>query len=91
MKLYNVVIIHDVFVVGNDPEKAREAVLAAIREGATPSEMTALEARTEGNICQSWREQKPFVAADISDDDFEKKIKGHTTIELWKSLYTKQK
>jgi len=65
-------------------------VLAAIREGATPSEMTALEARTEGNIRQSWREQKPFVAADVSDADFEKKVKGHTTIEMFKQIYTKQ-
>jgi len=91
MKLFNTVVIFDVFCVGNDPEKAREAVLDAIREGMKPSEMTALEARTEGNIRQSWRDQKPFVAADISDADFEKKIKGHTTIELWKSIYTKQK
>jgi predicted NAD-dependent protein-ADP-ribosyltransferase YbiA (DUF1768 family) len=90
MKLFNVVIIHDVFVVGDNPEKAREAVLAAIREGTSPTEMTALEARSESNIRQSWREQKPYVAADISDADFEKVVKGHTTIEMFKQIYTKQ-
>lgn len=91
MKLFNTIVIFDVFTVGNDPEKAREAVLTAIRDGATPTEMTALEARSESNIRTSWRDQKPFVAADVSDADFEKKVKGHTTVEMFKQIYTKQK
>ena len=89
MKLYNTVIIYDVYAVANSGEEATKAVLAAIREGVNPSEMTALETRTANNIRQSWLDQGPYVGADISDSDFEKKIKGKTTFDMFKAIYTR--
>lgn len=91
MKLYNVIIIHDVYCVANDPEEARAAVRAAIKEDFAPTEQTALETRFESNVRASWRDQKPFVGNDISDEDFDKLVKGSTTIEMFKKLYTKEK
>ena len=91
MRLFNTIVIFDVYTVANDAEEARKAVVAAIAEGASPTEITALEAKFESNIRASWRDQKPFVAADVSDEDFEKRVKGSTTFDLWKRLYTKQK
>ncbi len=92
MKLYNVIILFDVYAVAESGEAARDAVMQFISNGdLPPSESKAIESREERNIRQSWRDQKPIVGADVTDDDFEKKIKGHTTIEIYQSLYTKQK
>ena len=89
MRLYNAIIIHDVYVTAESSEKAREAVLAWIAEGATPSESVAYEANREGAIRQSWRDQRPLVAGDVSDEDFEA-IKGKTTLEIFEHIYTKR-
>ena len=91
MRLYNTIIIYDVYTVANSAEAARKAVMQFIQAGdIQPSESTALETRADNNIRTSWRDQKPLVGEDISDDDFEKLVKGHTTIEMFQHIYTKR-
>lgn len=93
MKLFNAIAIYDVFIVAETPEAARTALLGVIRDGSEPippSEITALETRSEGNIRSSWRDEKPFVADDISDADFNRHVKGHTTVEIFQHIYTKR-
>lgn len=90
MKLYNTIVIFDVYTIANSAEAARQSALQWIRERELPvSESTAIETRTD-NIRSSWRDQKPLVADDVSDSDFES-IKGKTAADIWAQLYTKQK
>ena len=94
MKLFNAIAIFDVYVVAESSESARAALLAAIGwphgevDGLAPMEITATEALRENAIRESWREERPFVAMDVSDDDF-KKCAGKTTFEMFKLIYTK--
>jgi hypothetical protein len=90
MKLYNTIIIHDVYVIANDAAEARETVKTWIKEGLQPSEETALEARDQRNVRQSWRDQKPLVGGSVTDKEFEGQIKGRTTIEIFEHLYMKR-
>lgn len=94
MKLYNVIVVWDVYATAESPDEARKAVMAFIThevpaERLTPSESTALEAREERNIRQAWRDEKPLVGNDVSDVDFGK-LKGKTTLDVFKMLYTKE-
>jgi hypothetical protein len=91
MKLYNTIVIYDVYTIANSSETARKAVMQFIQAGdIQPSESTALETRAENNIRSSWRDQKPLVGEDITDDDFDKRVKGHTTIEMFQHIYLKR-
>ncbi len=90
MKLFNAIAIFDVYVVAESSEKAREALLAAIIDGTKPMEITATETVRESSIRSGFREERPFVAADISDADFTK-CKGKTTAQLFAQIYTKQR
>lgn len=91
MKLFNVIVVYDTYVVAETPAAAREAVMQWLKEDPSSliPEETAFETREENNVRDSWREQKPLVGADVSDDDFEKRVKGKTTIEIFKNIYTK--
>lgn len=88
MKLYNVILIADCYVVAESGEAAREALKTAILEGEKHTEETALEVRNETSIREAKKADKPFVGADVSDADFEK-LKGKTTVEIYKLIYTK--
>lgn len=85
-KVFNTIVIFDGYVVAENHEDARAAMIAAIKEGDEPSESTALEARSDNNIRESWREKKPLVGAAVSDEDFEK-IKGKTTLKIYQEIY----
>lgn len=90
MKLYNAVVVWDIFVVAESSASARTTALNWIQgdEKPTPSEQVGLEAREDRNVRQAWRDEKPLVADDISDADFAT-LKGKTTIEAFKLIYTK--
>ncbi len=89
MKLWNVIIVHDVFALAESPEKAREVILAAIHNGELPPcDQNAIPVNHERSIREAWREQKPFVAEDVSDKDFES-IKGKTTLEIFGQIFSK--
>lgn len=89
MKVYNAIAIFDVFVVAESSEAAREALLAHIADGIKPSEVVGVEITHERAIRASWCEEKPFVGEDVSDADFAK-LKGKTTLQVFKEIYTKQ-
>jgi hypothetical protein len=92
MKLYNTIAIYDVYVVAESAEAARAQLLAAIGGTTTdlqPTEMTSTETVREGAIRRGFRDERPFVALDVSDDDF-KKIAGKTTAEIFAHIYTKR-
>jgi len=91
MKLFKTIVMWDVVVVANSHEAARQAVKDWIATGElAASEEVALEIRDESGIRDAWKKQKPLVGADISDGDFEKRVKGRTTIEMFEHIYTKR-
>jgi hypothetical protein len=90
LKLYNTIAIVDVYFVARDGVSARDALIAAIASGdAKPTEVTAMEIRQQGSIRSSWIEQKPFVAADVTDDEFES-LKGVTVGAAFERFYTRR-
>jgi len=88
VKLFNAIAIFDVYVVAETSEEARKTLLAAIAEGQAPSEIVGAEINRENSIRSSWLEQSPFVGGDVSEQNYTK-IKGKTTIEIYRQLYTK--
>lgn len=92
MKLYNVIVVYDVYAVAESPEEAREAILAAIadaEEPLNPSEQTALPVTRERDVREAWLTEKPFIGATVSDEDFER-CKGKTTLDVFKMLHVKE-
>lgn len=91
MKLHNVIVTFDVYALAHDATAAREIIIAAIRDATDPlgvSEAVALPVSREREVRAAWRDEKPFAAEDVTDEEFES-IKGKTTIEVFKLLYTK--
>jgi hypothetical protein len=89
LRLYNTIAIFDIYVAAHTPEAAREALIEAIKSGELkPSEMVAKEVTMPGSIRSSWVDEKPWVAPDVTDEEFES-LKGSTTMQAYEKLYTK--
>jgi hypothetical protein len=88
MKLYNTVIVFDVFVVAETPEAARAAAVAALREDLAPSEQVAVEVTRPNTIRAAWVDQPPFVADDVADADYAT-LQAKSTSAVYAQLYTK--
>jgi len=88
-KIFNVIVVHDVYAVAESQEAAVAAVKEFIRNGELKASETALPIHNDRNIRDSWREERPVVGSDVSDEDFDK-LKGKTTIDIYADLYTKQ-
>lgn len=87
MRVYNTIVIFDVYTVGRSPEACRETILDAIKAGTIqPTEIVAKEITMQNSIRASWVDQKPWVAADITDTEFEQ-IKELTTLQAWDAFY----
>lgn len=91
MKLYNTIIVWDVYTVGADDEDPM-AVLAAATEacrGDLPASTgTALHVTQPREVRAAWVAEKPLVSNGVSDADFEQ-LKGKTTMEIFKMLHEK--
>jgi hypothetical protein len=93
MKLFNTIAIYDVYIIAESAEAARDTLLAAINgtneQALMPNEVTATESKMERSIRAGYRDERPFVAGDVSDADFDK-CKGKTTIQLFEHIYCKR-
>jgi hypothetical protein len=92
--LHNVILVWDVYVVAESPGAAREAAMALALhpdkdERIPPSETNALPVLNQRAIRESWLNERPIVADDVSDADFERVCKGHTVTEVFAKLHTK--
>lgn len=86
LRLYNTIIVFDVYTVARSAGAAREAVIAALREGAQASEEVAQEVTNERSIRASWVDQTPYVAADVTEEEFSG-LQGVKTLEAYRRLY----
>ena len=92
LRLFNTIIIFDVYTVARTAEAAREGLLSAIRASenpAEPSESVAREITMKNSIRLSWVEQKPWYANDVTDDEFAA-LKENTTMQLFERFYEKR-
>lgn len=92
MKIVNVIVVWDVYVIADDAEEYQppvDAVLMHIREGLPHSEAKGIEVRDEKAIRTKWRDEKPLVTAGVTDEDFAQ-LKGKTVIQTFEMLHTKQ-
>ncbi len=91
LRLYNVIVVFDVYCIGEENMPSLEAVQAAISSGMLKASTgNSLEVREVRQVREAWLEQSPIVADDVSDQDF-KSIQGKTTKQVAEMLLTKQK
>lgn len=88
MRLYNTIIVFDVYTIARSAEAARAAILAAIADGLDAQEMVAKEVTHERSIRASWVDQTPYVAPEVSDEELAL-LKGMNTLEVFQRLYKK--
>lgn len=89
-RLFNTVIVFDVYTWAEDEIDAREAALANIRDAEAPldpSEQTALDTGRTGPRT-AWLNRGPLVGAGVSDADFAA-VKGKTCEQVWTELNKK--
>lgn len=90
MRLYNTIAIYDVYHVARSGEAARQALLEGIASGdIKPMEVTATESKMANSIRASWVDQPPFIASDITDEEFES-LKGITTSRAFERFYQRR-
>lgn len=85
MRLMNVIVIYDVYCVAEQEGPAIDAVRSLVLSGEIkPNHYKALALGTSP-VRPDWRAERPIVADDISDVDFER-LKGKTTQEVYDLL-----
>lgn len=90
LRLFNAIVIFDDYVVAKSSEAAREALLAAIASSdVTPMEIVAKETTMANSIRSSKTDDKPLVAADVTDEEFET-LKGITNSAAFERFYTRR-
>lgn len=90
MKLFNAIAMYDFYIVANDSEAARAAMQLLVRKpDIEPSELIATETTRHTSVRTAWRDQPPYIARDITDDEL-KPCEGLSTIEIFEHLYCKR-
>ena len=85
LKLFNVIIQHDVYVVARTVEEAYEAIEGVIRGGEAPMEKIHHEVRAIRDIRTEWKTERPFVAGAITDEEWAP-FAGKTTEEFFEAV-----
>jgi hypothetical protein len=70
MKLYNCVLQFDVYIVANNAQEAIDACTGIIQRGEPPTDKVTYDIRTLRDIRVDWRDQQPFVAPSVTDEQY---------------------
>jgi len=90
LRLYNAIIIYDDYVISRSPEEARLALLASIKSGdLSPMEIVAKEVTMANSIRRSKIDERPLVASDISDSEFDT-LRGIDISSAFERFYLKR-
>lgn len=87
MRLFNTIVVYDVYCVAENEEDARNAALANIVSGLPPSEQVARDVGRQP-VRTAWLKEGPLVGDAVSEADFQK-LKGKTTQDVWEELNLK--
>ncbi len=90
LRLYNRIVIFDDYVVAKSPEAANEIFMNEILEGrVAPMESVCKEVTMANSIRSSKTDDKPLVANDVTDEEFET-LKGITNSAAFERFYTRR-
>lgn len=90
LRLFNTIVIFDDYTVAKTADEARAALLAAIADGsAAPTEVVSKEVTMANSIRTSKADEKPLVAGDVTDEEFET-LKGITNSAAFERFYTRR-
>jgi hypothetical protein len=83
LHLVNVIVVFDTYVVAHNPEEAKAALLELIQQGEPPTSIAHYDriARVE-DLRSDCKDQKPIVAATVTDEEYEKYL-GSTIEEFF--------
>lgn len=83
LHLVNVIVVFDAYIVAHNPEEAKAALLELIQQGEPPTSIAHYDriSRVE-DIRSDCKDQKPIVAATVTDEEYEKYL-GSTTVEFF--------
>lgn len=91
LRLYNTIVIFDVYTIARSGEAAREALIELIKTAQIePTENVAKESTMVNSIRASQLEASPLVAADVTDEEFAT-LKGITNAQAFERFYKKAK
>ncbi len=90
MKLFNTTHIYDLYVIANSWQEALEKSKQVIMKGdEKPFDANTIEIKKQIDIRVEWKDQAPFVADEITDEELAK-VGASTTSEYFTKLYTKE-
>jgi len=89
VKLRNVLVQYDLWIVCHDEDNEDEIALSIVRDGEPPNEIVHYTIRHERDLPSRVRDERPLVAATITDADY-KPFTGSTIQEIFQKLCTKQ-
>jgi hypothetical protein len=91
LRLFNTIIIFDVYTIARSGEAAREALIELIKTAQIePTEAVAKESTMANSIRASQADVSPLVAVDVTDEEFEQ-LKGITNAQAFERFYKKAK
>lgn len=85
IQLFNTVVQFDIYIAAHSKEEAEAAVLAAIQQGEKPMEVFSYAILNPRDIRNDWREERPLVAAEVSDEEWQP-FTGKTTHDFFMSV-----
>lgn len=89
MKLFNVVIQFDLYVVAHDEAEAKEAGLLQVRGDEPITDVAVYEVQDRRDIREDWNDQRPIVSNAVTDDEYADHI-GSSTIQIYERFYEKE-
>lgn len=90
LRLFNAIIIYDDYVVAKSAEEARTTLQTGIIAGdVSPIEIVAKEVTMANSIRSSKTDDKPLVASDVTDEEFET-LKGITNSAAFERFYERR-
>ena len=85
LQLFNFVVMYDLYIVAHSKEEARNAILASVRQGEEPTDITEYTIRATRDIRNEWKHERPLVAGAITDTEWEP-FKGMKTQEFFEAV-----
>lgn len=88
MKLFNVITVHDIYVLALDHDDAREAANNVLKTGdQAPYDQVAYDVTDEKKIRTEWKDQSPWVSENLTDYN---PPEAETCLQAFMRIYTKR-
>lgn len=87
-KLYNTIVVWDVYALAESEEDARAAALANITSGELPPSEQVAHDVGKRPVRAAWLGEKPLVGDAVSEADYEN-ARGKTCEQIWTEINVK--